>query len=87
MHNKSHPIRFLRMPALRERRGDSAKATVYRHVKLGLLPPPVKLGPNTAAWPEHEIEAIDAARIAGADECAIRELVKSIVAKRQAGAA
>jgi predicted DNA-binding transcriptional regulator AlpA len=28
----------------------SSPATVWRHVKAGLLPAPVKLGPNTTAW-------------------------------------
>jgi len=28
----------------------SSPATIWRHVKAGLLPAPVKLGPNTTAW-------------------------------------
>jgi predicted DNA-binding transcriptional regulator AlpA len=39
----------VRLPVVAGLRGVSA-ATVWRHVKAGLLPAPVKLGPNTTAW-------------------------------------
>jgi prophage regulatory protein len=78
-------LHFLRLPDLLRRRGTSRSAT-YRHIAEGTLPPPVKLGPNTSAWPEHEITAIDAARIAGSTEDEIRALVKSLVAARKVAA-
>lgn len=60
----------------------------WRQVRAGLLPPPVKLSPGCTRWAAHEIEAIDRARLAGADDAAIRELVQRMVAaRRQAVAA
>lgn len=80
------PLTFLRLPALLTRRGHG-RSTAYRHVEDGLLTPPVRLGPNTAAWPEFEIEAIDRARLAGADDAAIRLLVRDLIAARSKVAA
>jgi len=48
-------LRFLRLPQVREKTGKSA-STIYREVQLGRFPKPVKIGPNTSAWLEHEIE-------------------------------
>jgi predicted DNA-binding transcriptional regulator AlpA len=39
----------VRLPVVAALRG-SSPATIWRHVKAGLLPAPVKLGPNTTAW-------------------------------------
>ena len=39
----------VRLPIVAALRG-SSPATIWRHVKSGLLPAPVKLGPNTTAW-------------------------------------
>lgn len=39
----------VRLPVVAAWRGISP-ATVWRHVKAGLIPQPVKLGPNTTAW-------------------------------------
>jgi prophage regulatory protein len=39
----------VRLPIVAAWRGTSP-ATVWRHVKAGLLPAPVKLGPKTTAW-------------------------------------
>jgi prophage regulatory protein len=36
--------------------GNKHRATVWRWVKAGLFPAPVKIGPNSVAWKEHEIE-------------------------------
>lgn len=58
----------------------------WRQVRAGLLPPPVKLSPGCTRWAAHEIEAIDRARLAGADDDAIRALVLKLVADRTAAA-
>jgi prophage regulatory protein len=83
---KPDTLRFLRFPEIRARRSISS-STHYRHVDAGLMTPPVKLGPNTAAWPEHEIDAIDRARLAGADDDAIRTLVRELIEARTQQAA
>jgi prophage regulatory protein len=72
---------LLRLPDVMEGTGLS-RASVYLHVGKGVLPPPVKIGERSAAWPEAEIEAINAARIAGKAEHQIRELVLRLRTQR-----
>ena len=55
----------------------------YSDIKSGLMTPPVRLGENSVAWPEHEIFAINAARIAGKSGAEIRELVCQLMAHRK----
>lgn len=59
-------------------------STVWRHIKSGLLPQPVKLGENTTRLPGHELEQIDQARLAGASAGDIKKLVKRLHAQRGA---
>ena len=51
----------VRLPIVAALRG-SSPATVWRHVKAGLLPAPVKLGPNTTGWRVGELRAALKAR-------------------------
>jgi prophage regulatory protein len=44
----------------------------------------VALGPRAVAWPESEVDALIAARIAGHDPHQIRELVDRLHAQRRA---
>jgi prophage regulatory protein len=60
-----------------------SRATLYQRIKEGLLTPPVSLGLRAVGWPDSEIKAINAARIAGKSDSEIRELVKSLVAARK----
>lgn len=76
-------MRIIRKPELREKMGLGSNSTVYAHVEEGTLTPPVKIGLRASGWPEHEADAINAARIAGKSENEIKELVKRLVAKRQ----
>lgn len=65
-----------------------SRVTPWRRTRAGLLPPPVKLSPGCTRWPAHEVEAIDRARLAGADDADIRKLVLELIAaRRQAVAA
>lgn len=75
--------RLLSLPAVSAARRNEAKATTYLRIKQGLLTPPVKLG-RSSAWPEAEIEAINAAIIKGASNDEIRALVKELQAARTA---
>ena len=59
-----------------------SRSTLYLRVKQGLLPPPIKLGERCTVWPEHEISAINGARIAGKSNDEIRELVTQLKQKR-----
>lgn len=74
-------ISLLRLPAVRSATGLS-RSGIYAHVNAGLLPTPVKIGERCTAWPEAEIEAVNAARIAGKSEAEIRELVASLKLQR-----
>jgi len=58
------------------------RSSLYRDVAEGVLTPPVRIGAKASAWPSHEIAEIDRARLAGADENAIRALVRDLVAAR-----
>lgn len=61
----------------------NARSTHYNNIKAGLMTPPVSLGVHSVAWPEHEITAINAARVAGKSDDEIRQLVTRLVAERQ----
>ena len=81
------PRRFSRLPAVCERLGNVGRTTIYRWGQEGRFPRPVRLGANTAAWPDDEIEAVLNARAAGADDAAVRALVARLHAERSASAA
>lgn len=74
---------LLRLPAVMNATGLS-RSTLYLRIKQKLLPSPVKIGERCAAWPSHEIEAVNAARIAGKPETEIRELVAKLEQQRTA---
>ena len=57
--------------------------SIYELAKEGLFTPPVKLTPRSSAWPEHEVDAINAARIAGKSNDEIRALVARLVEQRK----
>ena len=57
---------LLRLPEVLTRVGLS-RSEVYRRITDGTFPRPVKLGERASAWPEQEIEAWAAARIAERD--------------------
>jgi prophage regulatory protein len=73
---------FTRLPDLLARRGDS-RSNAYRDIADGLWTQPIKLGPRYSAWPTHEVEALIAARIAGASHDEIRALVRSLMIQRR----
>jgi len=80
-------IRILRLPACKDKSGDS-RSTTYQKIKDGLWPPPVAIGPRSRGWVEHEIEAVLAARVAGESDEAIRALVAGLInARRRTNAA
>ena len=59
------------------------KSSCYMDINDGLLPPPVSIGGRSTAWPLHELQSINAARIAGKTDVEIRELVKKLVDARK----
>ena len=71
-------MRLLRISATLERTGDT-RTPLYDRISKGLFTKPVKVGGRRAAgWPEREVEAIVAARVAGAPDEEVRRLVQAL---------
>ena len=77
---------ILRIPAAKNQSGCS-RSTIYLRIAQGLWTRPVNLGPRAVGWPAHEIDALNAARIAGLTDEQIRALVESLHAQRKGLAA
>lgn len=73
---------ILRLPAVKSESGLS-RSTIYLRVSQGLWTRPVSLGARAVGWPSDEVEAINAARIAGNTDDEIRILVKKLEAARR----
>jgi predicted DNA-binding transcriptional regulator AlpA len=61
-----------------------SQTTLWALVRSKELPEPIKIGPRAVAWHAHEIQALVAARAAGASTEAIQALVVDLTAARQA---
>jgi prophage regulatory protein len=81
-HNHTFSSRILHKPAVKAATGIS-NSTLYLHVKAGLFTPGVRLSSRSVGWPEGEVQAIVAARIAGKSEMDIKSLVNSLMAARK----
>ena len=77
----SHTI--LRLPAVLQRRGRS-RSSHYADIKNGLYVKPVQIGSRAVGTPEVEVDALNAARIAGKSDDEIRALVLKLEAARKA---
>lgn len=73
---------ILRMPAVKAETGHRSHASIYSAIKAGLFTTGVAIGQRSVGWPSDEVQAINAARIAGKSEAEIRELVNRLHAKR-----
>ena len=71
-----------RMPAVKAETGHRSHASIYNAIKAGTFTKPVPIGQRSVGWPSDEVQAINAARIAGKSEPEIRELVNRLHAKR-----
>jgi len=60
-----------------------SRSALYRDISKGLFTLPVNIGGERVAWPGYEVEAIKNARIAGADDDAIKALVSDLHEKRK----
>jgi len=74
---------ILRLPAVKASTGLS-RSTLYLRIEQGLLTKPVSLGGRTVGWPANEVEALNAARIAGKSDAEVRELVTNLEVARKA---
>ena len=73
---------ILRLPDVKRVLGHRADASVYNAIRVGLFTNGVAIGQRAKGWPDYEVDAINAARVAGKSESEIRELVKALHAKR-----
>ena len=73
---------ILRVPAAKAETGHRSHASIYNAIKVGLFPTGVAIGQRLKGWPSEEVQAINAARIAGKSATEIRELVKRLHVKR-----
>jgi prophage regulatory protein len=73
---------ILRMPAVKAETGHRSHASIYNAIRAGLFPTGVALGARSVGWPDYEVKAINAARIAGHTDAQIKELVNRLHAKR-----
>jgi len=77
-------MRILRIDDTLDRTGDT-RSPLYDKVAKGLFTKPVKVGERAAGFPEHEVDALIAARVAGASADQIRRLVEKLHEQRTAG--
>ena len=61
------PHRFLRLPEVKQRVGLS-RSSIYLRITQGTFVTPIRLGPNSVAWLEEDIDRWMAERMAGADK-------------------
>lgn len=74
---------ILRLPQVSKAIG-LGRSTLYALVSDGRLTSPVKISERAVGWPESEIVAINAARIAGKPDGEIREIVARLEVARKA---
>lgn len=74
--------KILRLPTVKDRSGLS-RSTIYLRISQKTFPSPISLGGRAVGWPEVEIEILNAARIAGKSEEAIRKLVADLETARK----
>jgi len=73
---------ILRLPLVKDRTGLS-RSSIYVRIKEGTFSEPVNLGARAVGWPDYEVGAINAARIAGKSNDEIRALVAELMASRK----
>lgn len=78
----TNDLRLDRLPAVLEQRGD-CRTSLYLDIQRGMWTRPVHIG-RASVWPHHECQALVRARVAGATEDQLRELVKQLLEQRRA---
>lgn len=73
---------ILRIDAVKAETGHRSNASIYGAIQSGLFTRPVNIGPRAVGWPLAEVQAINAARIAGKAEADIKALVNRLHIKR-----
>lgn len=73
---------ILRMPAVKAETGHRSHASIYNAIRAGLFTSPVAIGQRSVGWPDYEVAALNAARIAGLSDDEIRALVSRLHSER-----
>ena len=73
---------ILRLPAVKAETGWRSHASIYNAINAGLFTKPVNIGQRSVGWPDDEVKALCAARIAGLSDDQIRGLVNTLHSKR-----
>ena len=79
------PITILRTPAVLSRTGRK-RSSYYGDIKAGLFVKPILIGLRATGTPDHEVDPLIAARIAGKSDEEIRALVVKLELARKAPA-
>jgi prophage regulatory protein len=73
-----------RIQVVKAATGYRSTASIYNNINAGLWTKPVRIGQRSVGWPSDEVVAVNKARIAGATDEQLRELVIRLHAKRSA---
>ena len=73
---------ILRKLETRAELGYRSDTSIQNAIKAGMLTRPVPIGARAVGWPDDEIRAINAARIAGKTDDEIRALVEYLQGQR-----
>ena len=85
-HRSRAAVVILRRRQVQAESGYS-RSTIYLRISQGLWPRPISLGARAVGWPASEVDALNAARIAGLCDDEIRSLVTELQsARKKAGA-
>jgi prophage regulatory protein len=80
-HQLRAALTILRRKQVESETGYS-RSTIYLRIAQGLWPKQVSLGARAVGWPAAEVDALNAARIAGKTDIEIRALVLRLEAAR-----
>jgi len=73
-----------RIQVVKAATGYRSTASIYNNINTGLWTKPVRIGQRSVGWPSDEVIAVNKARIAGATDEQLRELVIRLHVKRSA---
>jgi prophage regulatory protein len=74
---------ILRLPDVLATTGHRSHNSIYSAIRAGLFTKQVQIGQRSVGWPAGEVEAINAARVAGQSEDEIRALVTLLHGRRK----
>ena len=72
-----------RIQVVKAATGYRSTATIYNNIKAGIWTKPVRIGERSVGWPSDEVIAVNKARVAGATDEQLRELINRLHEKRQ----